>query len=56
MQTVKDIAKRIIPRSDRSALLQGSIDNGMQTDIDRAIAFEADIFGLCFATEDQKKA
>ena len=27
----------------------------MQTDIDRAMTIEADIFDLCFATEDQKE-
>ena len=27
----------------------------MQTDIDTAIAIEANLFGLCFASEDQKE-
>jgi enoyl-CoA hydratase len=27
----------------------------MQTDIDTAMAIEADMFGLCFATEDQRE-
>jgi len=27
----------------------------MQADIDTAMAIEADMFGLCFATEDQKE-
>jgi enoyl-CoA hydratase len=57
MQTVKDIAKRIISKGQIAVrYCKAAVDNGMQTDIDRAIAFEADIFGLCFATEDQKKA
>jgi len=56
MQTVKDIAKRIISKGQIAVrYCKAAIDNGMQTDIDRAIAFEADIFGLCFATEDQKE-
>jgi len=56
MQTVKDIAKRIIAKGQIAVrYCKAAIDNGMQTDIDRAIAFEADIFGLCFATEDQKE-
>lgn len=56
MQTVKDIAKRIISKGQIAVrYCKAAVDNGMQTDIDRAIAFEADIFGLCFATEDQKE-
>lgn len=31
-----------------------AINKGIQTDIDSAIAIEAGLFGLCFATEDQK--
>lgn len=29
------------------------IRKGMQTDIGTAVAYEAEAFGLCFATEDQ---
>lgn len=32
-----------------------SIDAGLEMDIDRAARFEADLFGLCFATADQKE-
>ena len=32
-----------------------AVNQGMQTDIDRAMTIEADLFGLCFATEDQKE-
>ncbi len=32
-----------------------AINKGLQTDIDSAIAIEANLFGLCFATEDQKE-
>ena len=56
MQTVKDIAKRIIAKGQIAVrYCKAAADSGMQTDIDRAIAFEADIFGLCFATDDQKE-
>jgi enoyl-CoA hydratase len=27
----------------------------MQVDIDRSMTIEADVFGLCFATSDQKE-
>ena len=32
-----------------------AINRGMQTDIDSAIAIEANLFGLCFSTADQKE-
>lgn len=32
-----------------------AINEGMQTDIDRAMTIEADLFGLCFATRDQSE-
>jgi enoyl-CoA hydratase len=34
-------------------LSKNQVNRGMQTDIDIAMAIEADMFGLCFATEDQ---
>jgi len=34
-------------------LCKQAINRGMQVDIDTAIAFEAELFGVCFATEDQ---
>ncbi|WP_068555282.1 short-chain-enoyl-CoA hydratase [Thermotalea metallivorans] len=32
-----------------------AINRGMETDIDTGIQIEADLFGLCFATQDQKE-
>ena len=32
-----------------------AINTGIQTDMDSAIAIEANLFGLCFASEDQKE-
>ena len=29
---------------------------GIQTDMNTAVAFEAEAFGICFSTEDQKDA
>lgn len=36
-------------------LSKAAINRGMQMDIDTAIAFEPEVFGECFATEDQKE-
>lgn len=33
-----------------------AVNEGMQTDLDKAIAIEAEQFGLCFETKDQKDA
>ena len=36
-------------------LCKDAINRGMQVDIDTAIEIEAEDFGKCFATEDQKE-
>lgn len=33
---------------------KSAVNKGLQTDIDTGMAIEADLFGICFATEDQK--
>jgi enoyl-CoA hydratase len=35
---------------------KAAMRRGMQTDMNTAVAFEAEAFGLCFSTEDQKDA
>lgn len=56
METVKKIAKKIAAKGPVAVRLSKAAANeGMQTDIDRAMAIEADAFGLCFATTDQKE-
>ncbi|MCT7443395.1 enoyl-CoA hydratase-related protein, partial [Escherichia coli] len=36
-------------------LCKSAINRGLQCDIDTGIAFEAEVFGECFSTEDQKE-
>jgi len=56
MDYVKGLAKKIAARGAIAVrLCKDAVNEGMQTDIDRAMTIEADIFGLCFATEDQKE-
>jgi len=56
MDYVKKIAKNISARGAIAVrLCKDAVNEGMQTDIDRAMSIEADIFGLCFATADQKE-
>lgn len=56
MDHVIGIAKRIIAKGPLAVRFsKAAINNGMQTDIDRAMTIECDIFALCFSTEDQKE-
>ncbi len=56
MEQVKEIAQKIASRGGIAVrFCKDAVNEGMQTDIDRAMSIEADIFGLCFATEDQKE-
>lgn len=56
MDVVKGIAGRIISKGKLAVRFSKVAANeGLQTDIDRAMTIEADLFGLCFSTEDQKE-
>jgi len=56
MDFVKKIAKRIYSKAPVAVRLSKAAANeGMQVDIDRSMTIEADAFGLCFATTDQKE-
>ncbi len=37
------------------SLCKAAINKGIQTDIDTALAYESEVFGECFASEDQKE-
>jgi len=37
------------------SLCKAAINKGIQTDIDTAIAYESEVFGECFSTDDQKE-
>ncbi len=56
MDVVKGLAGRIISKGKLAVRFSKVAANeGLQTDIDRAMTIEADLFGLCFSTEDQKE-
>jgi len=56
MGEVMKIAMMISARGQVAVqLCKDAVNHGLQVDIDQAMAFEADIFGLCFATTDQKE-
>ncbi|GAA0177787.1 short-chain-enoyl-CoA hydratase [Clostridium sediminicola] len=50
------IAEKIASRSQTAVrYTKNAINRGIETDIDTGIAIEIDLFGLCFATNDQKE-
>lgn len=56
MGEVMTIARKISSRGQLAVrFCKVAVNEGMQTDIDRAMTVEADLFGICFATEDQKE-
>ncbi len=56
MEYVKGIARKIASRGQLAVrFCKAAVNEGTQTDIDRAMSIEADLFGICFATEDQKE-
>lgn len=56
IEFVKKIAKRIASKAPVAVRLSKvAATEGMQVDIDRSMTIEADAFGLCFATADQKE-
>ena len=56
MDTAMAMAQKIAKKAPIAVKYsKEAINRGMQTDIDSAIAIEANLFGLCFSTEDQKE-
>lgn len=56
METALEMAKKIASNAQLAvAYSKEAIERGYQTDISTAIEIEANLFGLCFATEDQKE-
>ncbi|AWI04200.1 enoyl-CoA hydratase-related protein [Clostridium drakei] len=52
----KEMAAKIMSKGIYAvSLAKSSINNGLNMDTESAFNFEADLFGLCFATEDQKE-
>lgn len=52
----KEMAKRIMAQGPLAVrFAKEAVNNGLEMDVDRAMAYEADLFGLCFSTSDQKE-
>ena len=56
MDEARKIAETILTKGPVSIkMVKACVNRGMQTDIDTAAAFEADAFGLCFASGETKE-
>ncbi|CFX83496.1 Crotonase superfamily [Syntrophomonas zehnderi OL-4] len=56
LEEAKKMARTIMANAPLAVRFsKAAINKGMQTDIDSALAIEADLFGLCFSTQDQKE-
>ena len=56
MNVAIEMANKIASKSQLAVRYSKSaINRGIQTDLDTGMAIEKDLFGLCFATEDQKE-
>ncbi|MCL1919130.1 MAG: enoyl-CoA hydratase-related protein [Peptococcaceae bacterium] len=54
MDEVMKVAQKVAAQGQVAVrLCKDAVHEGMQTDIDRGMALESNMFGLCFASEDQ---
>ena len=52
----KTMAQKIITRAPVAVqMCKTAVNKGLDMDLDSAVAYEAEVFGLCFATQDQKE-
>lgn len=56
LESVKVLAEKIILKAPQAVqLCKAAVNNGINMDTASAYAYEAEVFGLCFATWDQKE-
>ena len=56
MATAKVMAQKIQSRAAVAVqLCKAAVNEGLDTDLETGTAYEAEVFGLCFATADQKE-
>lgn len=56
VEEATNMAKKIASNAPIAVkLCKDAINKGMQMDIDNALMYESQVFGLCFSTEDQKE-
>jgi len=56
LSTTKELAEKIMARAQVAVqLCKAAVNTGMDIDLESGIAYEAEVFGLCFASADQKE-
>ncbi len=56
LDIVRSMAGKIVSKGKLAVrMAKEAVDNGGEMDLDRACRYEASLFGLCFATADQKE-
>ncbi len=56
LETARALAAKIVSRGQFAVrMAKEAIDNGLELDVDRAGNYETELFGLCFASADQKE-
>lgn len=56
LDAARKMARKIAAKSQAAIrLIKEAVDNGMEMESRKAFIYEAELFGLCFATEDQKE-
>jgi enoyl-CoA hydratase len=56
MDVAKALAQKIMSRGPIAVqVCKAAVNEGLDTDLQTGVAYEAEVFGLCFATADQKE-
>jgi len=56
ISVAKVMAQKIMSRGPVAVeLCKAAVNEGLDVDLESGVAFEAEVFGLCFATDDQKE-
>lgn len=56
IDAAREIARKILQRGEIAVkVCKAAVNEGLDMDLDSGLAYEAEVFGLCFATEDQKE-
>lgn len=56
ISAAKEMAQKIMSRAPLAVqVCKAAVNEGLDTDLETGVAYEAEVFGLCFATEDQKE-
>jgi len=56
MTAAEAMARKIMSRAPVAVrICKAAVNEGLDTDLETGVAYEAEVFGLCFATADQKE-